>query len=355
MTVADWKVSLSALEERYVIIEEIGKGAYGDVYKCKDKQTGEIVALKRIRMLNKNEGFGQNTIREISILRSLNHDNIVGLRAVVTTIPEKYGIAPDACVYLAFEYCEFDLYGLLYKDGESILERVHIVSYVKQLLLALKFCHDSHIVHRDLKPANLFITRKNVLKLGDFGLARVVENRGVRYTANVVTLHYRAPELLFGCMEYLYEIDMWSVGCIMYEMFTKEVLFRARSDSDRAQLEAIFHMCGVPTKEEWPEFQTIDKGKLFAHAAPTKNRLREHLEEKMPKGSEDAIDLLMQMLPLCPSKRITTEGAIMHPFIAKYRNDVEPSHIPTINFERELHQKAVSESRKRLARQDTKE
>ena len=169
---SDWKVTLSALSDRYDIITEIGKGTYGEVYKCLDKQTGQVVALKKINILDDKEGFPQTTIREIDLLSRLHHENIVSLRAIVTTFPQDYGLSGNSHVYLVFEYCEFDLYGLLYAYTEPILTPLHIVSYIKQLLVAVKVCHDNAIVHRDLKPANLFVTRKNVVKLGDFGLAR---------------------------------------------------------------------------------------------------------------------------------------------------------------------------------------
>ena len=352
---SDWKVTLSALSDRYDIITEIGKGTYGEVYKCLDKQTGQVVALKKINILDDKEGFPQTTIREIDLLSRLHHENIVSLRAIVTTFPQDYGLSGNSHVYLVFEYCEFDLYGLLYAYTEPILTPLHIVSYIKQLLVAVKVCHDNAIVHRDLKPANLFVTRKNVVKLGDFGLARrIVRDREARYTSNVITLYYRAPELLLGCKSYKWEIDIWSVGCIIYEMMTKELLFRSPakttslSHQARAQCEAIFEICGVPSASDWPEFERLEGAKVFlAPKRDMTNRLFTHLQQRVPKEFSGAVDLLMRMLQLNPAKRITAEEAMLHPFIAQYGTSIEPSSLPPIEYEQELHQMGVSAEKKK--------
>ena len=211
-------------------------------------------------------------------------------------------------------------------------------------------CQDSHIVHRDLKPANIFITRDNVLKLGDFGLARKIdEETNKKYTSKVITLYYRAPELLLNCQKYRYEVDIWSVGCIIYELITKDPLFQCPRENAEAipQAIAIFKICGTPDPDDWPEFKDLDKNDLFTHKTKQPNRLKEHLEEKIPERFKDSIDLLLQMLQLNPSKRITAEQAMMHPFITKYGADLEPSKLPPINSKSELHQMAVSEKKKK--------
>jgi serine/threonine protein kinase len=349
-------IRLTSVDEKYQIIAEIGKGTYGKVYKCREQETGTICALKKINILEKLGGFPLNTIREINLLRALHHDNIIGLRAIVTSSISKFGFSEESAVYLAFDYCEFDLYGLLY-GAESILSIMHVISYIKQMLIALKVCHDNHIVHRDLKPANLFVTRGNVLRLGDFGLARkIAQDRDVCYTSKVITLYYRAPELLLGCQAYGYEVDMWSIGCIIYEMITKQPLFQAtlRSGSthvqDSDQCEAIWNICGHPNVTDWPEVKDLPEWALFRIAKPHPDRLKDHLAKTIPSEYADSIDLLLRILVLTPSKRITAEEATLHPFLTRFGREIEPSSLEPIRSHMELHQMGVSaERKKRLA------
>jgi serine/threonine protein kinase len=339
-------IRLSSVDEKYEIIAEIGKGTYGKVYKCRDRETAAIVALKKINILDTHGGFPINTIREINLLRSLHHDNVIGLRAIATA-----SNADESSVYLAFDYCEFDLYGLLYATEDHLLSEMHVISYIKQLLIALKVCHDNHIVHRDLKPANLFVTRKNVLRLGDFGLARkIVQQPDVRYTSNVITLYYRAPELLLDCKNYGYEVDMWSLGCIIYEMMTKQPLFQSPRRSYKAaeQLDAIWAICGYPDRQEWPEFEQLPGFPLVGkNRRKLPNRLPEHLERTIPGEFDGSIDLLLRLLQLTPSKRISAEQAALHPFIRRYGAEIEASRLAPIACAKELHQMAVSAEKKK--------
>jgi serine/threonine protein kinase len=346
-------IRVTSVEERYQIIAEVGKGTYGKVYKCRESSTGIICALKKINILDKFGGFPLNTIREINLLRALHHDNIIGLQAVVTSSIAKFGSSEESAVYLAFDYCEFDLYGLLYSD-EAALTQMHIISYIKQLLIALKVCHDNHIVHRDLKPANLFVTRDNVLRLGDFGLARkIVQDPDVRYTSKVITLYYRAPELLLGHQMYGYEVDMWSVGCIIYEMITKQPLFQApqrvatNHSQDVDQCMSILGICGHPKLDEWPAVETFPGWHMVRLTRPHAPRLREHLARTIPAPYADSIDLLLKILELTPSKRMTAEQAILHPFIMQYGREIEPCRLPPIASVAELHQMSVSAARKK--------
>lgn len=325
-------IEVSKLSEVYTKIEKIGRGTYGKVYKCMDNKTQQICALKKIKILKPNDGFPLNTIREIKLLQELKHDNIIRLRKIVTVKK-----TPDEkTVFLAFDYCEFDLYGLLYKPNINPLTVKQTLSYMRQLLLAMIECQKKEILHRDLKPANLFITRDNILKVGDFGLARKYRNDDTKYTSKVITLFYRAPELLLGCQSYQYEIDVWSVGCIFYEMVTHKVLFKAQKGHEMDQLVAIFELTGTPDTEEWPEFKKLDKDGLFS-GKTLQSKLEEHLKETIPPEYDGAADLICKMCALTPSKRITMHDAYMHPFMQKFGAEIEPSNIPPLSIA-EIHQ-----------------
>ncbi|OHS95127.1 Cell division control protein 2 3 [Tritrichomonas foetus] len=332
---------LKSITERFRVICNIGKGSYGVVQKCQDIITNDIVAVKKILQQNKMNDCPQNTIREVLLLNELQHDNIVELKFIVQCKESDEGL------YLVFEYCEYDLYALLYK---SYLKPDYLKSLMKQLLVALHVLSIRRIVHRDLKPANIFVTRNNILKLGDFGLARQL-SECTRYSHQVVTLWYRPPELLLGVKQYGTEVDIWSAGCILYEMVTSKVLFRSASNDDISQLIEIFKLIGRPNKD-WIGFQG-EKANLFSSVKDKipkdsyeKQSFKKHLEDTIPQEYQEMIDLLLKMLALNPSERITAEEALNHPFIRSINDSIDPLKLPELTFE-EIHQLIVSEERKR--------
>ena len=339
-------LEVNDLSEVYEKIEKIGKGTYGKVYKCRDVQYhNQICALKKIKILKPNDGFPLNTIREIKLLRELHHDNIIRLRKIVTVVKSKE--SQTKTVYLAFDYCEFDLYGLLYLPDIVPLTVLQTLSFCRQLLLGMIECKQKCILHRDLKPANLFITRNNILKIGDFGLARKYRNDDTRYTSKVITLFYRAPELLLGSQSYQYEVDVWSVGCIFYELVSHKVLFKSKRANEMEQVKAIFELTGTPDLEEWPEFQKLDRNNMFT-SKKLPNVLLDHLNNTIPPEYEGAADLISKMCTLTPSKRISMHDAYMHPFMQKYGDKIEPSHLPPI-FVQEIHQMKAQKTRQQIS------
>jgi serine/threonine protein kinase len=198
----------------------VGSGTFGVVYKATDKMTERSVALKKIKMERETQGFPVTAIREIKILNLVrNHKNIVNLFEVVTyngdetdepTVTNKGFNIGD--IFMVFEFVEFDLSGLLKSSG-LILTDNHVKSFLMQLLEGVKFLHDNNILHRDIKSANLLVTKGNVLKIADWGLARSVSIHPDRRLTNpVVTLWYRSPELILGSRFYGPEVDIWSVG-----------------------------------------------------------------------------------------------------------------------------------------------
>jgi len=194
--------------ERYQKMEKIGEGTYGVVYKAKDRVTGEIIALKKIRLEAEDEGIPSTAIREISLLKELQHPNIVKLYDVIHT---------ERKLTLVFEFLDQDLKKYLdVCDGG--LELPILKSFLYQLLTGVAYCHHHRVLHRDLKPPNLLINREGQLKLADFGLARAFGIPVRSYTHEVVTLWYRAPDVLMGSRRYSTPVDIWSVGCIFAEM-----------------------------------------------------------------------------------------------------------------------------------------
>jgi cyclin-dependent kinase 12/13 len=201
---------------------------YRQVWSAKDKLTNELVALKKVRMDNEREGFPLTAIREIKLLKTLHHENIVTLKEIVTGSggkrsasealdeadhPERSsrGNKPKGSIYMVFEYMDHDLTGLM--DTPSIrFTEAQIKCYMLQLLRGLKYCHDRDVLHRDIKGSNLLIDNNGNLKIADFGLARSYGEVGRKYTNRVITLWYRPPELLLGANEYGPSVDMWSAA-----------------------------------------------------------------------------------------------------------------------------------------------
>lgn len=221
--------------DRYQKIDKLGEGTYGIVYKAQNKVTGEVVALKRIRLDNEEEGIPCTAVREISLLRELHHPNIVKLLDILHT---------EKKLTLVFEYLESDLKKYLdsanpppaegqvvTKLGDEFMELVK--GFLYQLLQGVNFCHNHLVLHRDLKPQNLLVSRKGELKIADFGLARSFGAPVRFYSTEVVTLWYRAPDVLLGNKFYSTSIDIWSVGCIFAEMINGKPLFPGSNMRDQ--------------------------------------------------------------------------------------------------------------------------
>jgi cyclin-dependent kinase 12/13 len=200
--------------EVFDIKTQIGEGTYGQVYKAVDKASQDIVALKKVRLENEKEGFPITAVREIKILRLLNHENIVNLKEIVTDKTDVLDFRKDkGAFYLVFEYMDHDLMGLLESNLVTFSEE-NIAHIMKQLLDGLSYCHKNDFLHRDIKCSNILMNNKGQIKLADFGLARLfnAEDKLRPYTNKVITLWYRPPELLLGEERYGPSIDVWSCG-----------------------------------------------------------------------------------------------------------------------------------------------
>lgn len=292
--------------DRYQKVEkngDCGAGTYGVVYKAKDKQTNTIVALKRIRLEVEDEGIPSTTLREISVLRQLKHPNIVELSDVVQS---------DGRLYLVFEFVDKDL-KKYFEATEGRLSPQLIKSYMSQLLRGLLYCHVRGVMHRDLKPQNILVSRDGTLKIADFGLARAFVPPIRPFTHEVVTLWYRAPEILLGCKTYALPVDIWSVGTIFAEMVTKRPLFPGDSEVD--ELFKIFRVLGTPNEEVWPGVTSLQD---WNEDFPVWPALM--LNRFVPGLSESGVDLLEQLMQIDPRRRISAQDALDHPFLADMAN-----------------------------------
>ncbi|KAF7727307.1 Cyclin-dependent kinase 2 [Apophysomyces ossiformis] len=203
----------------YQKLSKIGEGTYGVVYKAYQKASNKLVALKRVP-LHYDQGIPMTTVREIALLKEVSHRNVVKLLDL---------IQKDATVYLVFEYLDMDLGKYMKKVGRPGLTAKHIKSFMHQLLNGVAYLHSHRILHRDMKPQNLMIDRTGKLSITDFGLSRAFGVPMRTFTSQVVTLWYRAPEILLGSPHYSTGVDMWSVGCIFAEMMTMQPLFPGRT------------------------------------------------------------------------------------------------------------------------------
>ncbi|XP_061031996.1 cyclin-dependent kinase 3 isoform X1 [Eubalaena glacialis] len=289
-------------------VEKIGEGTYGVVYKAKNKETGQLVALKKIRLDLETEGVPSTAIREISLLKELKHPNIVRLLDVVHS---------EKKLYLVFEFLSQDLKKYMDSTPASELPLHLVKSYLFQLLQGVNFCHSHRVIHRDLKPQNLLINELGAIKLADFGLARAFGVPLRTYTHEVVTLWYRAPEILLGSRFYSTAVDVWSIGCIFAEMVTRKALFPGDSEID--QLFRIFRTLGTPSEAMWPGVTQLPD---YKGSFP--KWTRKGLEEIVPHLEPEGRDLLMQLLQYDPSRRISAKAALAHPYFSSTETSPAP-------------------------------
>mmetsp|Transcript_3919 Transcript_3919/g.6896 ORF Transcript_3919/g.6896 Transcript_3919/m.6896 type:complete len:308 (+) Transcript_3919:295-1218(+) len=301
---------MASIMDRYVKTEKnaAGEGTYGVVYKARCKQTGDTVALKKIRLEMEDEGVPSTALREISLLKELDHPNIVLLRDVEHSVGEQNDPKQKAPgrLYLVFEWLDQDLRKHM-DNLEGPMTPALIKSYMSQLLLGLEYCHSRGIFHRDLKPQNLLIDKSGTLKIADFGLARAFSLPFRTYTHEVVTLWYRAPEIILGQRRYGLPVDMWSVGTIFAEMVNKRPLWPGDCEID--ELFRIFRTLGTPDDRVWPGVSSLDDYQsIFPQWEP------KGLAHDVPTLDPNGLNLLTEMLRYDPAARISARVALRHEY-----------------------------------------
>ncbi|XP_070941246.1 cyclin-dependent kinase 10 isoform X8 [Macaca nemestrina] len=259
-------------------LNRIGEGTYGIVYRARDTQTDEIVALKKVRMDKEKDGIPISSLREITLLLRLRHPNIVELKEVVV------GNHLES-IFLVMGYCEQDLASLL-ENMPTPFSEAQVKCIVLQVLRGLQYLHRNFIIHRDLKVSNLLMTDKGCVKTADFGLARAYGVPVKPMTPKVVTLWYRAPELLLGTTTQTTSIDMWAVGCILAELLAHKPLLPGTSEIH--QIDLIVQLLGTPSENIWPGFSKLPLvGQYSLRKQPYNN-----LKHKFPWLSEAGLRLL---------------------------------------------------------------
>lgn len=296
--------------DRYLKREVLGEGTYGVVYKAIDTQTGQTVAIKKIRIGKQKEGVNFTALREIKLLKELKDPNIIEL---IDCFPHKGNL------HLVFEFMETDLEAVI-RDRNIFLAPGDIKSYLQMTLKGLAHCHKKWILHRDMKPNNLLIGPNGQLKLADFGLARIFGSPDRRFTHQVFARWYRAPELLFGTKQYGPGVDVWAAACIFAELLLRRPFLQGSSDID--QLGKIFAAFGTPSPTQWPDMVYLPDyvEYQFVPAPP--------LRSLFPMATDDALDLLSKMFTYDPKDRISVQQALEHRYFTCPPQPTEPVKLP---------------------------
>ncbi|XP_041823818.1 serine/threonine-protein kinase MAK isoform X2 [Melanotaenia boesemani] len=281
---------------RYTTLRQLGDGTYGSVLMGRSNESGELVAIKRMKRKFYSWEECMN-LREVKSLKKLNHANVVKLKEV---------IRENDHLYFVFEYMKENLYQLM-KDRRKMFPESVIRNISFQILQGLSFIHKHGFFHRDMKPENLLCMGPELVKIADFGLAREIRSKPP-YTDYVSTRWYRAPEVLLRSSTYSSPIDLWAVGCIMAELYTLRPLFPGNSEVDE-----IFKICqvlGTVKKTDWPEGYQLASAMnfRFPQCVPTQ------LKTLIPNASNEAILLMKDMLQWDPKKRPTAVQALRYPY-----------------------------------------
>ncbi|KAF3037366.1 hypothetical protein E8E12_006854 [Didymella heteroderae] len=313
-------------------LNHIEEGSYGWVSRAKDVTTSQVVALKKVKMDYNQDGFPITALREISILQKARHPNIVSLHEVLS------GDSPEECV-LVMEFLEHDL-KTLQEDMHDPFVASEVKTLLRQLVSGVAFLHENYIMHRDLKTSNILLNNRGQLKLADFGMARYIPPAHAPLTQLVVTLWYRAPELLLGTPTYGTEVDMWSVGCVMGELLLKSPILPGTNEVD--QLSRIFSLCGLPEEKSWPGFYRLPNAPSLK--LPREQRNKQAFDRaRFTFLSTAGAELLSSLLSLNPDHRPTAKEVLQHDYFREQPKPKPSEMFPTFPS------KAGQEKRRRRA------
>ncbi|XP_030609701.1 uncharacterized protein LOC115797301 [Archocentrus centrarchus] len=290
--------------ERYESLGPVGEGSYGTVLKCRHRDTGRLVAIKKFTDSDDDKMVKKIAHREIKLLRQLRHDNLVNLLEVWKRRRRWY---------LVFEFVDRTLLDDL-EQNPSGLELNTCRQYLHQILRAAAFCHQQNIIHRDIKPENILISQEGVVKLCDFGFARTVAltTEGGVYTDYVATRWYRAPELLVGDIKYSKPVDVWALGCVLLEMLTGQPLFPGDSDLD--QIYQIIRCFGNLTTHHQELFY---RNPVFSGVRLPECSGRVALQQRFPTITPTALDLAQRCLEMDPERRAQCSELLEHPLFTQ--------------------------------------
>jgi cyclin-dependent kinase 8/11 len=322
-----------SVSSKYTILGFISSGTYGRVYKAQSLQEeGKMHAIKKFKPDKEGDvvtytGISQSAIREIALNREISHENIVALKEV---------ILEEKSIYMVFEYAEHDFLQVIHHHSQSLRSPIStavLKSLIYQLFNGLLYLHSCHILHRDLKPANILITSDGVVKIGDLGLARLIyQPLQPLFLGDkvVVTIWYRAPELLMGAKHYSKAIDCWAVGCVIAELACLRPIFKgeeAKLDSkknvpfQRDQLLKIFEVLGTPDEKAWPGVIDMPEYQNMQRLDPFSNRLSDWCQSRI--RSSQGYELLRQLFAYDPDQRLTAREALHHKW---FEEDPKPVH-----------------------------
>ncbi|XP_067301495.1 cyclin-dependent kinase-like 4 [Pseudorasbora parva] len=285
---------------KYETLGCLGSGSYGTVLKCRHRDTGRTVAVKKL--MEEDEAVRKIVLREVKMLKQLRHENLVNLLEVWKWRRHWY---------LVFEFVERTVLDEL-EQFPSGLDPHRVRKYLYQILRAVGFCHQNNIIHRDVKPENVLVSQLGVVKLCDFGFARTVSDApGEVYTDYVATRWYRAPELLVGDAKYGKAVDVWAVGCLFFEMLSGSPLFPGDSDID--QLHLLISCFGHMTLRHREVFY---RNPLFIGATLPEPAERNSLQRSL---SGHTLDLAQKCLQMDPDRRSQCADLLLHPFFTRDR------------------------------------